>query len=213
MNNFFSRGFYAIGLLFLAINSIAQGDNVAKESVAPSTGADAVFPATIKVAANPNLKGNGIKKSLIGKNYRDEWITPVEVPVLRLKEAYGGLKPTKQGGGKQTKSLRVENSAGKEWALRSVEKFPEKAVPDALRQTVAQKLLEDGISASYPYGILSMPKLSEAANVLYLKDSLVYLPDDPALGEFREKFKNTLVLMEEKDPSGFITRMQGKRAE
>jgi len=113
MNNFFSRGFYVIGLLFLAINSIAQGNNVAKESIDPSKATGTSFPATIKVAPNPKLKGNGIKRSLVGKNYRDEWITPVEVPVLRLKEAYGGLKPTKQGGGKQTKSLRVENSAGK----------------------------------------------------------------------------------------------------
>src|SRR5258706_139441 len=73
------------------------------------------------------------------------------------------------------------------------------------------KIVEDGISASYPYGVLSMPPLSEAAGVLYLKNSLVYIPDDPALGEFRSKFRNTLALMEEKTPSGFITRIDGAK--
>ena len=166
--------------------------------------ADTIFPAFIKIAANPQLKGSGLKRFLIGKNYRSEWTQPVEVPVLHLKTAYGGLTPTKTGGGKETRSLRVEDSAGKEWSLRSVEKFPENAIPQGFKNTIAVKIVEDGISASYPYGALSTGILSKAAKVPFLKDSLVYVPNDPALGEFRPRFKNMLVLMEEREPSGFV---------
>ncbi|HET6993472.1 MAG TPA: hypothetical protein VFI06_00760, partial [Chitinophagaceae bacterium] len=188
-------------LLFVAYSCFAQKDSTSK--------ADPGTTTTKKVAANSSLKGNGSAIFFTGKNYRKEWVTPIEVPVLNLSTAYGGLKPTKLGGGKQTKSLRVENAEGKEWALRSVEKFPEKAVPAELRGTVAAKIVAGGISGSYPYAIVSMPPLSRAAKVLYLKDSIVYITDDPILGEYRGKFKNTLVLMEERQASGFINDIDG----
>jgi hypothetical protein len=211
MSDFISRGLLGLLFIFLALDSLAQSDSVSKNvHDANKLKGDTAFPVFIKIAANPQLKGSGFKRSLTGRNYRKEWTTPIKVAVLNLNTAYGGLVPTKEGGGKQTKSLRVEDHAGKEWALRSVEKFPEKAVPPTLRKTVAEKIVKDGISASYPYGVLSMEPLSRAANVLYLKDTLVYIPDDPALGEFRSKFKNTLVLMEEKEPST-IPNVEGKR--
>ncbi|HEV8284827.1 MAG TPA: BamA/TamA family outer membrane protein [Chitinophagaceae bacterium] len=165
---------------------------------------DTILPGFIKVAADPQLKGNGLQKFLVGENYRREWTEPVKVPILNLKTVYGGLVPEKLGGGKETKSLRVNDGAGRQWAFRSVEKFPENAIPPELRKTIAEKIVKDGISASYPYGILSMSSFSKAANVPFLKDTLVYIPDDPALGEFRSKFKNILVLMEEREPSGVI---------
>lgn len=165
---------------------------------------DTISPSFIKVVADSQLKGNGIKKFLVGENYRREWMEPVGISVLNLNTAKGGLVPEKLGGGKQTKSLRLKDSAGREWAFRSVEKFPEKAIPTELRKTIAEKIVKDGISASYPYGALSMNVLSKAVNVPFLKDTLVYIPDDPALGEFRSRFKNILVLMEEKEPSGVI---------
>jgi hypothetical protein len=49
-----------------------------------------------------------------------------------------------------------------------------------------------------------MSVLSQAAGVAFLRDSLLFLPDDPELGKFRKKFKNTLVLMEDRDPEGVI---------
>ncbi|HEV7621917.1 MAG TPA: hypothetical protein VGO09_09295, partial [Flavisolibacter sp.] len=73
----------------------------------------------VKVAANPEYKAGGIKKFLMGENYRKEWTTPVSAPALDWKTRLGGLKPTKEGGGKETKSLRVEDASGREWALRS----------------------------------------------------------------------------------------------
>ncbi len=161
-----------------------------------------IFDPYVDVAANPQLKGNGFKNFWVGKNYRKEWTEPVRVKVLDLSKELGGLTPTKQGGGKQTKSLRVVDASGKEWALRSVEKDPTAAIPPDLRQTFARDIVRDGISASYPYGTLSMEKLSKAAGVPYLRNRLVYLPDDPRLDRFRADFKNMMALMEERLPAG-----------
>ncbi len=206
MNNFFSRGLLKISFLFLSLHSPGQKDsifNISRDN-RNELKADTTIPHFIKVAANPKLKGNGFKKFLVGENYREEWLEPVKVPVLNLNTAYGGLVPKKLGGGKETKSLRVEDSAERQWAFRSVEKFPENAIPPELRKTITEKIVYDGISASYPYGALSMGTLAKAAHVPFLKNTLVYVPDDPALGEFRSKFKNILVLMEEKEPSGVV---------
>src|SRR5580765_8092086 len=54
------------------------------------------------IAADPGLKPTTIRKIFIGKNYRAEWIEPITVPVLNLTAAQ--MKPTKEGGGKQTRS-------------------------------------------------------------------------------------------------------------
>jgi hypothetical protein len=161
------------------------------------------------VAANPDLKGNGIKIFLVGRNYRKEWIEPVSVHVLDMNSEQGGLTPKKEGGGKETRSLQVEDAAGHDWALRSIKKYPTNALAPELRNTLGEKIVTDDISASYPYGALSMGILSNAAGVPYLKDRLAYIPDDPRLGEYRDKYKNSLVLMEEREPIAYIKSKGG----
>lgn len=161
-----------------------------------------ILDSVVYKPANPNLKGSNISKFFVGENYRKEWTTPLRLHVLDMGTELGGLKPLKQGGGKQTKSLRVSDSSGKEWALRSVQKYPDAAIPADLRKTVVKDIVAEGVSASYPYGALSMQTFSKAAGVPYLRDRLVYIPDDPRLQRFRSDFKNTPALMEEREPVG-----------
>lgn len=161
-----------------------------------------ILDSVVFKAANPNLKGTGFSRFLIGENYRKEWTTPLRLTVLDMGKELGGLTPLKQGGGKQTKSLRVIDSSKKEWSLRSVQKYPEAAIPPDLRKTVVKDVIAEGISASYPYGALSMETFSKAAGIPYLRERLMYIPDDPRLQRFRGNFKNMIVLMEEREPPG-----------
>ncbi|WP_162944470.1 BamA/TamA family outer membrane protein [Flavisolibacter nicotianae] len=161
-----------------------------------------VLPDSVLIAADPKLKGSGWGKLFLGENYRQEWTTPIRVPVLDVGKELGGLKPTKLGGGKQTKSLRVTDTSGKEWSLRSVEKYPEAAIPADLRETFVKDIVTQGISASYPFGSLSVEPMARAAGVPYHRKKVVYIPDDPRLGRFRSTFQNSMVIMEERDPEG-----------
>jgi len=149
-----------------------------------------------KDTANPKLKGTGFTRFLIGKNYRQEWTTPIQVPILNFKTDFGGLKTEKEGGGKQTHSLYLKSGDGRDWVLRSIEKFPEKVIAPELKGTLFENLIHDGVSASYPYSVLSIGTLARAAGVPFFPNTVVYIPDDPALGEFRSKYKNTLSLLE-----------------
>ncbi|MCX6317215.1 MAG: BamA/TamA family outer membrane protein [Bacteroidetes bacterium] len=139
----------------------------------------------------------------MGTNYRKEWTTPVKVPVINLATEQGGLTPVKRGGGKQTKSLRLETVDGRQFKIRSIEKFiTSKTLPGDLQSEAAADLVSDGVSASYPYACLSMQTLQDAAGIPYGKVKLVYIPDDPKLGEFRKEFANMMATLEEVLPEG-----------
>src|SRR6187402_2963275 len=152
-------------------------------------------------AASIKFKNNGSREFWMGSNYRTEWLTSVKAPIINLSTEKGGLKPIKLGGGKQSKSLRVEDPTGRQYTLRLIEKFiTSKTLPADLQSQAAEDLVADGVSASYPYAALSVTILSEAAGVPYNKVKLVYIPDDPILGEYRNDFKNRLAYFEERLP-------------
>ncbi|MEM7548305.1 MAG: hypothetical protein AAF363_01425 [Bacteroidota bacterium] len=140
------------------------------------------------------------KPGLPGNNYRKEWETVIsDVPVLDLGKEKGGLVIEKKGGGQQTISLRLEETENEyDYSLRSVEKFPQYAIPVALRETVAADVIVDQISANHPYGVLGLKEMSEAAGVYHTNAKLFYLPDDPRLGQYRDDFKNKLYLFEDR---------------
>ncbi|HEX6846486.1 MAG TPA: hypothetical protein VF144_05885, partial [Chitinophagaceae bacterium] len=166
---------------------------------------DIVVPVAAQDSASApgstKFKNDGSRRFWRGANYRQEWLTPVKAPIINLATEKGGLKPVKMGGGKQSKTLRVEDPTGRQYSLRLIEKFiTAKTLPAELQSQAAEDLVADGVSASYPYAALSIPVLSEAAGVPYNKVKLVYIPDDPLLGEFRDEFKNQLAYFEERLP-------------
>lgn len=159
---------------------------------------------TVRVKASDQYHAGKTKMKLFGANYRAEWATELDVPFFDIGTEQGGLKILQKGGGQQTLSLRLTNANGREYVLRSVEKYPENAVPEAFRKTFAQDLVQDQISASHPYAALVIPPLAAAAGIYHTNPRLVYIPDDPRLGEYQKEFANTLALFEER-PAGSWT--------
>jgi len=151
----------------------------------------------ISLASNQYKAGKG-KQRWLGENYRDIWSTEMEFDVIDLATERGGLKVLKRGGGMQTKSLRLEAENGKQYVLRSIEKFPENAIPFALRKTFAQDIVQDQISSSHPYGAYIVPPLAEAAGIYHTNPKPVIIPDDPLLGEHQKTFSGLLALYEER---------------
>ncbi len=157
---------------------------------------------TASAVGNPKLKRDRERPGMRGNNYRQEWTTTIEnIPVFDIGNEKGGLTPIKRGGGLQTISLRLQAKDDKQYVLRSIEKFPEKAVPEVLRGTVASDVVSDQISASHPYAALAIPTMASAVGVYHTNPKLVYIPDDPRLGIYRENFANGLFLFEER-PNG-----------
>src|SRR5688572_464476 len=128
------------------------------------------------VVAGPEYKKPQSYQKLWGKNRRAEWTTPISVPVLWLDKIYGGLTPYKVGGGNETKSLRLKDSRGKEFALRSINKSREEVVPLAFKNTFVEDIITDGISMSHPYGAFAVAIMQEKAGIYHARPVLVYLP-------------------------------------
>ena len=136
----------------------------------------------------------------LGENYRKLWATPVKMRVLRLGSEKGGLSVVKTGGGMQTRSLRLKDASGREWVLRTIQKYPERGLPENLRPTIARDILQDQVSTGHPYGAQVVPLLADALKLPHASPEVVYVADDPGLGEYRKDFANAVYLFEERMP-------------
>ena len=169
-----------------------RGQTPAGASPRPLVGTD-----TVLTFADSSFVAGGLHRFLFGREYRRVWEQPFEAPVLAVSVFDGGLKPTKLGGGFQTKSLRFESGNGREWVFRTVRKDARVILPESMRRSVVADLVNDQLSHSNPGGALTVPIMLEQLGILHATPQFAVMPDDPRLGEFREQFAGHLGLLEE----------------
>ncbi|CAN5353283.1 metallophosphoesterase [soil metagenome] len=150
----------------------------------------AIVPASTQYRADP------LKKWFLGSNYRAEWSQPIPMSAFDLGSAEGGLEILKLGGGMQTRSLHLKDQQGRQYKLRSIEKYAENAIPDVFKGIFAADLIQDQISASHPYGALIIPEMAKKAGIYHTNPRLFFIPDDPRFGKYRKSFANTVGLFE-----------------
>ena len=144
---------------------------------------------------------SGFHKFIWGDLHREKYGKKIKVPVLELEKVHGGLKPVRQGGGNQTLSLRLENSEGKQYALRSMVKDGSRLMGGVFKETVVVTVMEDLFTMSHPYAAFVIPDMAEAAGIYHTNPRLYYLPKQPALGHYNAAFGGGLYLLEER-PAG-----------
>jgi hypothetical protein len=175
----------------VSVHGGAVQDGKPAETTTPKSG-------TRVVKAGSHYQAGPVHRFFFGEGYRSLWTSAFEVEVLDLATFAGGLKPKKRGGGKQTASLTFECSEGRQWKFRSIDKDPSAVLPEELRDTFVDALVQDQVSAAHPLGPLVVDPLAEAAGILSAEHRLVMLPDDERLGEFRKEFAGKLGFIEEK---------------
>lgn len=155
---------------------------------------------TVVVVPGARYRAGPLERALLGSSYRDLWTSPVRVPVLDLGTFAGGLEPTEQGGGNQTLSLRFRGADGREYAFRSVDKFPGR---QGHARGPAAHVVQDQVSSLVPAAALVAARLAGALGILHVGPALYVMPDDPRLGEFRARFAGMLGQIEERPREGF----------
>ena len=120
---------------------------------------------SVLLAPNTLYEGDLLKDFMQGENYRKSWSTAVKVPIAFLDTLKGGLEVIREGGGKQTHSLKLNSKNGIIYTLRSVTKDPEQLIPEAAENLGLENIIVDGISAQHPYGAILAAKLSESAGL------------------------------------------------
>ena len=151
---------------------------------------------TVSAVASTKYGAGAFHRWFAGDGYRDLWATSVRVPVLDLHTFSGGVHPTKEGGGAQTKNLHLETSTGEEFVFRLADKGATGAPPE-LKSTPVNWPFQDGVSAMNPAAAELTAPILTATGVLHPTPVLMWMPDDPALGKFRGDFANKLGMIEE----------------
>lgn len=191
-----SLGFYGTDSLLFQKQLYTRSFNQVAEDISNRQLPDSVFA---KASSQYNIPSS--RYFWLGKNYREVWKTEITAPVFNISDKMGGLSVVKRGGGQQTKSLRLEDKNGREYVLRSIEKYAEGALPVSMRETFAVNLVQGQISASNPYAAPVVARLAEYAGVFHTNPEVVFVPDDPLLGIYRADVANQLFMFEER-PDG-----------
>lgn len=162
---------------------------------------DYKYKDSVVVSASQRYETNsGFRRWFMGNNYRKEWNTPIKMREFNIKKEKGGLKIEGIGGGNQSRSLQMTDKEGTTWVIRSIEKDLTKGMPFNFRNSLAQFIAQDVLSASHPQGPVVLPGMGKAVDVLTSEYEFMYVPDDPALGRYRKLFANTVVMLENRNP-------------
>lgn len=155
----------------------------------------AVYPDSVEIIE--------LDKALWGSLHRDLYRQRVEVPVLYLNRAKGGLTVKRPGGSKKAYSLRLEDKDGRAYVLRSLRKDAKKALPKDFNFKLNEELVEHFFAASNPYAVFTIPPLAKAINVHHTNPALYFLPRQPALGKFNRQYANQLYMLVEYPDQGW----------
>jgi len=155
---------------------------------------------------------SGTYKFFWGERYRKYFGTEVKASTVNLDTLFGGLKPVRKGGGHQSKSLRLEDSEGREYVMRALRKnavqylqavaFKDQYIEGQFNDTYTEDLLQDVFTGSHPYAPFVIGTLSDAVNVYHTNPVLYYIPKQNALGKYNSEFGNELYMIEERASSG-----------
>ena len=108
--------------------------------------------------------------------------------MLDLAAFAGGLTPVRQVGSMQSIGLALQGRDGRSYTFRTTDKDPTRILPPEWAGTVPAKLFQDSTTANHPGVGFVVPPLAQAAGVLHATPRYVFMPDTPALGEFRTTF-------------------------
>ena len=171
------------------------GSTVAQLATAQRPAARIVSSDSATIAGGTYYDAGTISRFFLGNTYRDYWVKPIRVPVLNLRTYAGGLEPIKEGGGAQTRNLRLGAPDGSEFVFRSVNKASVNP-PPRFRGTIIEAIYRDQVSAMYPAAAVVAAPLVEAAGVLHATPELTVMPNDPLLGKYRDDFIDQLGMIE-----------------
>jgi len=179
-------GAVAFGIALGILAAALAGTDVAAAPVAS---------AERRTVVAGHYSAGGLRRLMLGGGYRAVWQAPVSVEVLDLQAEAGGLRPVRRVGGQQTQGLALSGADGRSYTFRGLHKDASHlldAIDPELRGTLVAKLLDDLMSAQHPASELIARGILEAAGIPCPEWRLVVLPDDPALGAFREDFAGAI---------------------
>ncbi len=152
--------------------------------------------------------------SLWGPRYRQAYATPISANVVNLNTYKGGLKIVKQLGGKNSRTLLLEDLNGVLYTLRALRKSPTAYIDNKtlkqeyadgkLDETYTEGFIDDMGTGAHPYISLVVGSLAQDLAITHTYPSLIYVPRDGGFGEFSNDFGDALYYVEQQIPSEIL---------
>ena len=168
------------------------------------------FPAQVSTsiyATNTNKK-SFFYNILFGKHYRDYYSMPILAKTVSLDTIYGGLIPTRAGGGHQSKSLRLQDPEGREYVMRALKKsatqflqsvaFRDQVITQDFENTYAENFLLDFYTTSHPFAPFAVGHLADFVGISHSNPQLFYIPKQKILGDYNSEYGDELYMIEER---------------
>ncbi len=172
------------------------------------------FPKIVETSiySQDEISKSKIHTSLFGDHYRELYGTKISAPTVLLDTLYGGLTPTRKGGGNQSRSLRLDDVNGKEYVMRALRKsatqyfqavaFKDQYIEGQYEDTYTEGLMLDFYTAAHPYTPFIIGTLADAVDIYHTNPILYYIPKQNALEHFNDDFGDELYMIEERTTSG-----------
>ncbi len=173
------------------------------------------FPQTTQASiyTEEETDKSGLYKTFFGDKYRALYSQKVEVPVATLDTLYGGLEIVREGGGHQTRSLRLQTKDGRQLNMRALRKsatqylqtvlFKETYLEDSFDKTKVEDFILDFYTAAHPYAFSVVPDLSHAAGVYHTNPKLYFIPKHKYLKDYNYNYGGELYLIEERPEKNY----------
>lgn len=144
---------------------------------------------------------------LWGDRYREIYSRPISAPVLILDSLPGNVRPISEGGGQQSRSLRLINDNKNEYTLRAMRKDPiqylqadlikTSYIGEFAQNTVAERYVADFFTTAHPYAPFAVNELSTALDISHANPEIFYVPKQEGLDIYNEDYGNALFMLEE----------------
>jgi hypothetical protein len=141
-----------------------------------------------------------------GEHYRDVYSKKISAPVLFLDSLPNNMRAITEGGGNQSRSLRLIDDNENEFTVRELRKsavrfiqssIDNHYVMDYMKNTVAEQIVQDYYTTSHPYAQFAVNDLMTAADIYHANPRIVYLPKQERLGRFNGTYGDKLYMFEE----------------
>jgi len=169
-----------------------------------------IFPKTIttSIYSQEMTQKSKFHKFLFGNHYRKYYSLPIEARTATLDTLLGGLKPVREGGGHQSKSLRMVDAQKREYVMRALKKsatqflqsvaFKDQYVATDFEDTYAEDFLLDFYTTSHPYTPFAVGDMADKLGLAHTNPVLYYIPKQKGLKEFNSNFGDELYMVEER---------------
>jgi len=148
---------------------------------------------------------SGFYKWFWGDHYREIYGRKIEAPVLFLEDLPENVTAISEGGGNQSRSLRLIDDNENEYTIRELRKsgvrfiqskIKNHYVLDYMRNTIADDIVQDYYTTSQPYAQYAVNELLDAIDISHANPKIVYLPKQKRLGRFNENYGDKLYMFE-----------------